>query len=176
MSGLDVTVPSACHGVVRWPGWVLLVAFGGPPQDRLRAEGEPVELSAKGGISIDLNRNVGIAHHDVVIRRKDVTVCCDEAEASYSGGHIERITCRGRVVIVRPDGTQATAGVAVYEAAGDTVTLTGQPRVFAKDAHLSGEKIVYDIGKDRLEVAGKKSKFSFAPTAKVPALRKCPAR
>jgi lipopolysaccharide transport protein LptA len=145
-----------------------------PSQDRLRTEGEPVELSSKGGISIDMTRNVGIAKNDVVIKRKDVTVCCDEAEAIYSGGKIDQVTCRGRVVIVRPDGTRATAGVAVYRAASDSVTLTGKANVFAKDTHLSGEKIIYDIGKDRLEVAGKQSKFTFSPDAKAPALRACP--
>jgi lipopolysaccharide transport protein LptA len=103
-------------------------------------------------------------------------VCCDEAEASYAGGKIEQVTCRGRVVIVRPDGTRASAGVAIYRAAEDTVTLTGQPNVFAKDAHLSGETIVYDIGKDKLEVAGKRSKFSFVPANKAPAMRACPPR
>lgn len=153
---------------------LLLLALSAPPQDRLRGDGEPVELSSKGGISIDMDLDVGIAREDVVIRRKDVTVCCDEAEAHYTGGQIERVTCRGRVVIVRPDGTKATASVAVYQAAADTVTLTGKAKVYSKDAHLAGEKIIYDIGKDRLEVAGKRSKFSFAPAAKVPPLRKCP--
>jgi lipopolysaccharide transport protein LptA len=78
------------------------------------------------------------------------------------------------VVIVRPDGTRATAGVAVYRASSDTVTLTGKANVFANETHLSGEKIVYDIGQDRLEVAGRKSRFSFAPDSKAPPLRKCP--
>ena len=153
---------------------LLLLLLAIPPQDRLRTEGEPVELSSKGGISIDLSKNIGVAKNDVVIKRKDVTVCCDEAEAIYNGGKIEQVTCKGRVVIVRPDGTRATAGVAVYQAQSDTVTLTGKANVFAKDTHLSGEKIIYDIGKDRLEVAGKQSRFSFAPDSKTPALRACP--
>jgi lipopolysaccharide transport protein LptA len=161
---------------MRSAAMLLCLLVGAPPQGRLQVEGEPVELSSKGGIAIDLSKNVGIAKDDVVIRRKDVTVCCDEAEASYAGGKIERVTCRGRVVIVRPDGTRASAGLAVYSAGEDTVTLTGRPKVFAKDAHLVGETIVYDIGKDKLEVAGKRSKFSFAPSKKAPELRACPPR
>src|SRR5262245_28416250 len=103
------------------PAVLLVLLVAAPPQGRLQDQGEPVELSSKGGISIDLTRNVGIARQDVVIKRKDVTVCCDEAEAVYSGGQIEQVTCRGRVVIVRPDGSRASAGLAVYRAVDDTV-------------------------------------------------------
>lgn len=160
---------------MRWIAFLSLLVSG-PPQQALRGRTseEPVELSAQGGISIDLERNVGIAKGDVVIRRRDVTVCCDEAEAHYEGGNIQEVTCRGRVVIVRPDGTRAAAETAIYRAGEDTVTLTGRARVYAKEAQLSGRRIVYDIGRDRLEVAGKRSRFAFKPATAVPNLRKCP--
>ncbi|MBK6686774.1 MAG: hypothetical protein IPG45_20075 [Deltaproteobacteria bacterium] len=143
----------------------------------LTADQRPVEMSAAGGLSVDLKRHIGIAKKDVVIRRDDVTVCCDEAEAVYSGNQIEKVTCRGRVVIVRPDGTQATADLAVFLASQDQVTLSGNAQVVTPEAKLTGEKIIYDIGKDQLEVAGKKSKFQYGPPKKGaanPPVRPCP--
>lgn len=155
---------------------LLPLLIAGPPQGGLRGRTtkEPVELSAEGGISIDLENDTGVARKNVVIRRRDVTVCCDEAKARYRGGRIQVVTCRGHVVIVRPDGTKAAAETAIYQADGDSVTLIGDARVYAKDAQLSGARIVYDIARDRLEVAGKRSRFAFKPAKAVPNLRKCP--
>lgn len=145
--------------------------------DELQKGDRPVEMSAAGGLSVDLKRQVGIAKKDVYIRRDDIEVCCDEAEAHYAGNRIERVECRGRVVIVRPDGTRATADEAVFVAVADRVTLRGRAEVRAKDAHLTGERIVYDIGEDRLEVEGTKSRFRFEPgkaAAPPPPTRACP--
>lgn len=136
-------------------------------------------MTASGGLTVDLERQLGIARGDVVIRRDDVIVCCDEAEARYSEGSLERVTCRGRVVIVRPGGTRAAATEAVFIAREDTVTLTGGARVVTEAAELEGERIVYDIAKDKLTVEGKSSRFRYAPrpggkTATPPDGRACP--
>ena len=72
-------------------------AGAGAARERLGADARPVEMTAVGGLSIDLKRQVGVAKGDVVIRRDDVLVCCDEAEAKYAANKIERVTCKGRV-------------------------------------------------------------------------------
>ncbi len=161
--------------------WVVLLSLGlvaAAPKGkgRLETDQKPVEMTSKGGLEIDLNKNIGIAKKDVVIRREDVTVCCDEAEARYAKGQVERVTCKGRVVIVRPNGTRAVADLAVFVASKDNIVLTGDARVFAKDARLSGERIVYDIGRDRLVVQGDQSRFKFSPgkSSKLPKMRACP--
>ena len=139
------------------------------------APDRPVQMRARDGLEIDLDAKVGRARGDVVIERDDVVVCCDEAEAKYSDKRIDRVTCRGNVVIVRPDGTKARADVAIFVAEADNVTLFGKARVFAPEATLSGERIVYDIARDRLVVEGKKSRFDFEPKGtKPPKLRVCP--
>lgn len=132
-------------------------------QNRLGADARPVEMTSSGGLSIDLNRHLGHAHGDVLIKRDDVLVCCDDAVAHYTGNQIERLTCRGRVVIVRPDGTRATAQVAVFQASEDRVTLTGDARVYSEEANLSGDRIIYDVARDHLEVEGGRSKFKYKP-------------
>lgn len=137
----------------------------------------PVEMTAAGGIELDLERQVGTARTDVVIRRGDVTVCCDEARAGYRGGRIVRLACRGRVVIRRADGTRAAADEAVYVAARDALTLSGHVWLDTGDATLSGTRLVYDIRRDRLNMVGTKSRFVFMPgPATGPAAGRRPSR
>ncbi len=134
-----------------------------PAKDRVQAESKPVEMTSSGGLSIDLKRQIGIARGDVLIRRDDVLVCCDEAEAKYSENKIERVTCKGRVVIVRPDGTRRDRrrrGVHGERRRGDAA---GDAHVVTDTADLTGERIIYDIAKDKLEVEGGKSRFKFNP-------------
>lgn len=142
----------------------------------VKADKGPVQMSAQGGIQVDLKRRVGVAKGDVIIRRSDVTVCCDEAEAEYEADRIRKVTCRGNVVIRRPDGTVAVANEAIFQADANAVTLSGDAKVFTKDARLAGPRIVYDINKDALSVAGGTSRFSFDPKGReLPkGLRPCP--
>lgn len=155
----------------------LLIAAPGGAADRLAKDRQPVQMYAEGGIQVDLERRVGVATKDVVIWRDDITVCCDRAEAEYDERQIRKVTCSGRVVIVRPDGTQAAADLAVFEAKVNAVTLEGGAKVWTKDARLSGARIVYDIGKDKLSVVGGSSRFAFDPKGKAPprGLRRCKA-
>jgi lipopolysaccharide transport protein LptA len=165
---------------VRWTGALLigaaLLASGeappskAPPQktSTLNSDQHPVDMTSRGGLKVDLKKQIGVAKGDVLIRREDVLVCCDEAEAHYNGDQIERVECRGRVVIVRKDGTKARADVAVFEADKDVVTLKGAARVRSPEADLAGEVIVYDIGQDKLDVAGKNSRFRFKPGTSAP--------
>jgi lipopolysaccharide transport protein LptA len=132
-------------------------------KDRLQANTRPVEMTARGGLHVDLKRQTGTAKGDVLIRRDDVLVCCDEADAKYSGNRLERVTCRGRVVIVRPNGARATANLAVFVAKEDRLTLSGMARVLTEDGDLTGDRIIYDIGQDRLHVDGGRSRFKWAP-------------
>lgn len=135
--------------------------------DRLK-DGRPVEMSARGGLKIDLKGQTGKAKGDVLIKRDDILVCCDEADAQFDGDQIQRVECRGRVVIVRPDGTRARADVAVFDARADQVTLSGAAKLRSNETDLEGESIIYDVARDQLEVTGQKSKFRFSPGPKKP--------
>lgn len=154
---------------------VLLTAAAAPPPV-VDARSGPVRMTAKGGIEVDLEKRIGIARTDVVIARDDVTVCCDVARAEYAADQIRKVTCRGRVVVVRADGTKASADLAVFEAVKNAVTLEGKAKVWTADARLSGRRIVYDIGADKLSVVGGQSRFDFDPKGRTPPseLRACP--
>ncbi|MEE2900922.1 MAG: LptA/OstA family protein [Myxococcota bacterium] len=158
---------------------ILLTNQPSSETNRIETSGLPVEMTAKGGLRVDLERKLGFAKQDVVIRRADVTVCCDEAVASYSENKIETVECRGRVVIVRPDGTTARADRAVFLANKDQLSLTGTASLKSATTQLTGEEIIYDIAKDKLFVKGKNSRFRFIPQDKPKnkrrAERKCPS-
>jgi lipopolysaccharide transport protein LptA len=177
--------------VVRFLLATLLALFAGadpaakPPSkpaqnDRVQPDSRPVEIESSNGFSMDMKNHTGFAKGDVVIRRDDVLVCCDEADAKFasSGSAIERVICRGRVVILKPDGTRATAHLAIFVASEDMVTLTGDAHVRREDTDLTGEQIIYDIGHDHLEVGGSRSRFQrFKPGTPAPneaASRPCP--
>ncbi len=158
---------------------LLALALGvGAPVALTAAKGKerPVDMRARGGLSVDLKKQTGTAHGDVVIQRDDVTVCCDRADATFSKNAIQRVECSGNVVVLRPDGTRARADRAVFDAATDTVTLAGKARVQSIEADLEGESIVYDIAADRLEVTGKKARFRYSPQPEAPLAlgRTCP--
>ncbi|MBI2376004.1 MAG: hypothetical protein HYV07_18570 [Deltaproteobacteria bacterium] len=144
------------------------------PAARLARDSEPVEMSAEGRLRVDLKNHRGTAEKNVVIRRRDVIVCCDRAEATYDGDRIQRVECRGRVVIARPDGTRARADVAVFEASEDKLTLKGKARVRAPSADLEGDTITYDVREDQLEVTGGPSRFRFKPKDTFVDERPCP--
>ena len=156
--------------------WLLSLLAVPPGAGSKVGSERPVEMRSSGGLEVDLKRNVGVARGDVVIQREDVTVCCDEAEARYRGKEIERVECRGRVVVVRKDGTRAIADVAVFDAAKESVSLSGRARVRSESADVEGQLIVYDIRSDQLTVKGKDSRFRFQPpvadTLQLP--RPCP--
>jgi lipopolysaccharide transport protein LptA len=153
-----------------WLSLLLLSSPGGEGKKgdadkkdvRLRG-GMPIEMSAKGGLRIDLEKKIGYAKNDVVIRRADVTVCCDRAVAHYDKDRIKSVECTGRVVIVRPDGTVAQADRAFFEASRDRLKLTGSAKLRSEDSEIQGDEIVYDIAKDKLKVHGSKSTFRFVP-------------
>lgn len=148
-----------------WALWLLSWLATQPAGGARVTHDRPVEMQSSGGLEVDLKRNVGVARGDVVIRRDDVTVCCDEAEAHYRGDRIERVECRGRVVVVRADGTKAVADVAVFDAGKEQVSLSGRARVRSESADVEGQLIVYDIRRDQLSVKGKASRFRFQPAA-----------
>jgi len=160
--------------------WLSLLLLSGPALAPKKADriggGQPIEMTAKGGLRIDLEKRIGYAEREVVIRRADVTVCCDRATAYYEKDQIKSVECTGRVVIVRPDGTVARADRALFEAKKDRVKLSGTAKLRSEDTELQGDEIVYDIAKDKLKVKGSKSTFRFVPKD-LPAMkleRQCP--
>jgi lipopolysaccharide transport protein LptA len=147
-------------------GLLVGPARAAPPSGRDAAREVPIEMTAKGGLSVNLKTQIGLARGDVIVRRDDVTLCCDRAEARFDGDQIRRVECSGRVVIRRADGTIARADLAVFEADADRLVLTGDARVRSTLASLDGERIVYDVARDELTVEGGRSRVRYTPQQK----------
>ena len=123
----------------------------------------PLEMTADGGLIFDLVRRIGRAEGNVIVRRHDMVVCCDRAEAKLKNARIDSVRCEGDAVIRRLDGTRITADHVQYDAAHNLLTLTGRVVAQRADGELAGAKMVYRLDQDRLEVTGPRSTLRFIP-------------
>ena len=137
---------------------------------------DPIEMTADGRMTVDLARRVGRAEGGVVIRRRDLVVCCDEAKAKYGRDAIEAVSCQGRVVIRGVDRTVITARSVEFRVDVNRLTLKDDVIVWRPDGRLSGPHVEYDLSTKRLEVKGPGSAFRYTPgsPSALPATRSCP--
>lgn len=92
---------------------------------------------------------------NVTARQRDMVIYADFVEAviSQDGKAIEKVTAGGNVKIQQ--GLRvANCGKAVYYNLEKKVVLTGEPRVWEGENMVSGEEIVVDMDRDRVEVKG----------------------
>ena len=145
--------------------WLILLGLvclgSGDPALR----NQPVEITADGGLVVDLRRGLGRARGNVVIRRPDLVVCCREAEASYASGRVTSFSCRGDVIINLQHGGRITAAQAEFRATAERLTLSGDVVVDRAEGRLSGPKLEYDIREDRLQMSGPGSALRLTPEA-----------
>ncbi len=146
---------------------------GAPPDRDAQA---PIEMTADGNLTIDMVKRIGRARGNVIIRRRDFVVCCDEAEARYGAKTIEKVSCRGNVVIHTVGPTRITAGWAEFRVAADRLVLRGGVVVWRPRGRLTGRRIEYDLSAERLDVSGPGSSLVFSPDggALPAAARSCP--
>lgn len=156
--------------------WLAALAWGlvASPEPEGRLARAPIEMSSDGGIRIDLRRRTGTAEGHVVIRRRDLVVCCDRAVARYGSDRISEVTCRGNVVIHRADGMRIMAAQARFVADRERLVLTGGVRVWREEGYLSGQRIEFDLARDRLDVRGPGSTLVLAEGATPPPSPACP--
>ena len=92
---------------------------------------------------------------NVMARQKDIVIYADSVEAVVidNGKGIEKVTAGGNVKIQQ--GLRvANCEKAIFYNLDKKVVLTGEPKVWEGDNFVSGEEIVFDIEKDRIEVKG----------------------
>lgn len=131
---------------------------------------EPVVVTAR-ALTADNRKRVVVYKGDVVVKRGDITLHADDvtirlAPASKDaggasdifnkGGGIQTIEAAGRVRILQGDRT-ATADKAVFDTGGETIVLTGGPRVWEGGNVLTGTRVSYDIKADTFTVEDAKT-------------------
>jgi lipopolysaccharide export system protein LptA len=99
--------------------------------------------------------NLIIFKGNVMARQKDVVIYADSIEAVVmeGGKGIEKVIAGGNVKIQQ--GVRvASCQKAVFYNLDQKVFLTGDPKVWEGDNIVSGDEIVFDIEKNRVEVKG----------------------
>jgi outer membrane protein assembly factor BamD len=99
--------------------------------------------------------NLIIFRGNVIARQKDIVIYADSLEAvtSEDGKGIERVTAGGNVKIQQ--GLRvARCEKAIFYNLEQKVVLTGDPKVSEGKNIVSGDEIIFDIDKNRVEVKG----------------------
>jgi outer membrane protein assembly factor BamD len=99
--------------------------------------------------------NVIIFRGNVVARQKDIVIYADSIEAKVieNGKGIERVLASGNVK-VQQGLRVASCQKAVFLNLDQKIILTGEPKVSEGDNMVSGEEIIFDLARNRVEVKG----------------------
>jgi lipopolysaccharide export system protein LptA len=99
--------------------------------------------------------NLIVFKGNVTARQKDMVIYADALEALIikDGKGIEKVTADGNVK-VQQGLRVANCQKAIYYNLDRKVVLTGDPRVYEGENVVSGDEIIVDIERNRVEVKG----------------------
>jgi outer membrane protein assembly factor BamD len=133
------------------------VKKGIPPETKeakLVDKSQPIDITSD-KVETFWKENLIIFKGNVVARQKDMVIYADSLEAVTieDGKGIERVTAGGNVKIQQ--GLRvANCEKAIFYNLDQKVVLTGDPKVSEGENIVSGDEIVVDIDKNRVEVRG----------------------
>jgi lipopolysaccharide transport protein LptA len=107
-------------------------------------------------LDVDYAKGVGTFTGNVLAVDPRITVRADKVVATFTAGTntartIQSLVADGGVVLSQ-ENRKATADHAEYDATEGRVILTGQPKVESADGVVTGGKITFWRGKERMEV------------------------
>jgi len=106
-------------------------------------------------VEVNWKENLIIFKGNAIARQKDIVIYADSLEAVIieDGKGIDRVIAGGNVKIQQ--GLRvASCQKAVFYNLDQKVVLTGEPKVSEGDNIVSGDEIIFDIEKNRVEVKG----------------------
>jgi lipopolysaccharide export system protein LptA len=130
---------------------------GTPPEDKeakLVDKSEPIDITSD-KVEAYEKENLIIFRGNVVARQKDIVIYADSLEAVTieEGKGIDRLIDGGNVKIQQ--GLRvANCQKAIFYNLDQKAVLTGDPKVTEGENIVSGDEIIVDIDKNRLEVKG----------------------
>ena len=116
--------------------------------------GEPIDITSD-SVETFVKDNLIVFKGNVTARQKDMVIYADALEALIveGGKGIEKVTADGNVKIQQ--GLRvANCQKAIYYNLDRKVVLTGDPRVYEGENMVSGDEIIVDIERNRVEVKG----------------------
>jgi outer membrane protein assembly factor BamD len=124
--------------------------LGEPSLDR----GQPIDITSD-KVEAYWKENLIIFKGNVIARQKDIVIYADSVEAVIieDGKGIDRVTAGGNVKIQQ--GLRvANCQKAIFYNREQKVVLTGEPKVVEGDNIVSGDEIIFDLEKNRVDVKG----------------------
>ncbi len=121
---------------------------------KLVDKSQPIDITSD-KVEAFWKENLIIFRGNVIARQKDMVIYADSVEALMieDGKGIERVIAGGNVKIQQ--GLRvANCEKAVFYNVDQKVILTGDPKVSEGDNIVSGDEIIFDIDKNRVEVKG----------------------
>ena len=116
--------------------------------------GQPIDITSD-SVETFVKDNLIVFKGNVTARQKDMVIYADALEALIieDGKGIEKVTADGNVKIQQ--GLRvANCQKAIYYNLDRKVVLTGDPRVYEGENMVSGDEIIVDIERNRVEVKG----------------------
>jgi outer membrane protein assembly factor BamD len=123
-------------------------------ETKLVDKSQPIDITSD-KVEAYWKENLVIFRGNVIARQKDIVIYADALEAVTieDGKGIERVIARGNVKIQQ--GLRvAHCQKAVFYNLDQKVVLTGEPKVSEGENVVSGDEIIVDIDKNRVEVKG----------------------
>jgi len=116
--------------------------------------GQPIEITSD-SVETFVKDNLIVFKGNVTARQKDMVIYADALEALIikDGKGIEKVTADGNVK-VQQGLRVANCQKAIYYNLDRKVVLTGDPRVYEGENVVSGDEIIVDIERNRVEVKG----------------------
>jgi outer membrane protein assembly factor BamD len=133
------------------------VKKGIPPETKeakVVDKSQPIDITSD-KVEAYWKENLIIFRGNVIARQKDMVIYADSLEAVTieDGKGIERVTAGGNVKIQQ--GLRvANCQKAIFYNLDQKVVLTGDPKVSEGESIVSGDEIIVDIDKNRVEVRG----------------------
>jgi lipopolysaccharide export system protein LptA len=128
-----------------------------PPEDKeskVVDKSQPIDITSD-KVEAYWKENLIIFRGNVIARQKDMVIYADSLEAVTieEGKGIDRVTAGGNVKIQQ--GLRvANCQKAIFYNIDQKVVLTGDPKISEGENIVSGDEIIVDIDKNRVEVKG----------------------
>lgn len=152
-------------GLLATLAYVALSAEPAAPasQPKAASTNEPTVVTSD-HLSVDYAHNFGTFEGNVLAVDPRITVRSDKMTVWFGSTNsvvdgatnamrtLQRIFAEGSVIITTPENKKGTSEHAEYTAADGKVVLTGNPRVEGPDGNVTGKKIIFWRGLDKMDV------------------------
>lgn len=128
--------------------FTLLFIFSTPSLSHAIEEKKPIIITSD-SLTINKKNNQALFSGRVVAKKDDLTIFADTMLVFYdeSGSKVEKIEATGNIKVLK-DTKTILSEKAVYIAAEDSITFTGEPIAIDGKNMIKGDKIIYYISED----------------------------